>query len=85
MRKSQETPTALQCRLKQRLVGRVAAYHPIQGHDVGWRDVARHGHEVAEDQIEPIGDATATSLVTSSGEVCLRGLYGGRALGTGRQ
>src|SRR2546425_5379528 len=30
MRKSQETPTALQCRLKQRLVGRVAAYHPIQ-------------------------------------------------------
>jgi hypothetical protein len=42
----------IQCRLKQRFVGRVTAHHPIQRDDVCGRQPGRKANEVAFDPVD---------------------------------
>jgi len=77
-----EASAAAQCRLKQRLVRRVAANHAIHGHDVGLHDVSSDGHEIALHHVEAIGDVTATSFLASSCNIGRRRFYSGHPLST---
>jgi hypothetical protein len=81
----QHPPAAAQSRLKQRLVGRVTANHPIHGHHVRLHNVSRDGHEVAVYQVEAIGKVAASSLLASSCKVGRRCLHSSHPFSTRSQ
>ena len=64
------------------MVRRVTADHAIHGHDVGLRDGSRDGHEIAVHHVKPIGDVTATRLLTGGCNVGRRCLHSGHPLDT---